>query len=310
MEAMHESPAGLVLACLFLAVLSLVGIAVPELLWGLSSWRYRNAEAMEPTKAQYRVHRARYAALLSLSVPPLIGLAWPGDGDLKVRVWMISAVASVVIIIAVLVLVSIVRRRSREATIDHNRPSELSSAGYGAEWFGVIYTFFYVLLIVGIFASIQASAAASRQEALDRNDGTLSPAEQRYIDELIEELDSSRYTPAPPEYVDASGLPVYTAVPEGLFVGGTVRMQTNDAGEMRLLAPLNACPLAGVIVIESSVNVSVGFAYDASAAGGADPATFCVKQPGTTLNAVPLPTVLGDRVLLTLDGVKVPSGRF
>ena len=310
MGAMENSLAGLVLPCLGLIVLSVIGIVAPQFFWSLSSWRYRNAEAMEPTEAQYSVHRARYAALLSLSVPPLIGLAWPGDGDVKVRVWMISAVASVAIIIAVLVLVGIMRRKRRESTMNHDHPSELSDAGFGVEWFGVGYTFFYVLLIVVIFASIQASSDNRRQEALGRDDGTLTPAEQQRIDELVEQISSMYPTPAPPEYTEVTGLPVFTALPEGLFVGGTVRMQTNAAGEVRLLAPLNVCPLAGVIVIESSVNVSVGFAYDASAAPAGDPAGFCVKQPGSAFSTVPLPVVRGDRVLLTLTGDKLTGGSF
>ena len=51
MGAMENSLAGLVLPCLGLIVLSVIGILAPQFFWSLSSWRYRNAEAMEPTEA-------------------------------------------------------------------------------------------------------------------------------------------------------------------------------------------------------------------------------------------------------------------
>ena len=300
----------LVLGCLLLIVVSVIGILAPQAMWALSSWRYRNTEAMEPTEAQYTVHRARYAALLSLSVPPLIGLGWPGEGDVKVRVWMISAVASVAIIVAVLVLVGIMRRKRRGSTINHGHPSELSDAGYGVEWFGVVYTFIYVLVIVAIFAGLQASTEQRRQDAIDRADHTRTPEEEARLQEMLDEIARTMPTYTPPSYVDAPPVPVYTAVPEGLFVGGAVNLQTNAAGESRLVTPANVCPLAGIVVIESSVNVSVSFAFDASAAGTVEPSVYCVKTEGKTFYAAPMPVELGDRVALTLLGNKLAGGSY
>ena len=292
--------AGIVIPCVFLAAMSLVGILFPELFWSLGSWRYRNAEAMEPTPAQYNLYRARFAALLTLSVPPLIGLAWPGTAEAKLNAWVVTAIGSVVLYIAVLIILSIVRRKNRGSTIDHNRPSELSEAGYSAEWFAVGYTLFCTLLIVFVFGALSSQQQLRAQQ---REDEGLTDAQRQEFQKVLEDMFP---TPEPPTVVEHPGLPVLSAVPEGAYVASPSRYQFNDAGAVRVGAPLNACPMAGLVVIETSVNISFGIVYDASAANGADAAAFCATVSGAnTLEFIPVPIVIGDRATLTLDGDKL-----
>ncbi len=292
--------AGIVIPCVFLAAMSLVGIVFPKLFWQLGSWRYRNAEAMEPTAAQYNLYRARFAALLTLSVPPLIGLAWPGEEQAKLNAWVAFAIGSVVLYIAVLIIIAIVRSKNRVSTIDHERPSELSEAGYGEQWFIVGYTLFCTLLIAFAF-----SALSSQQElrAQQREDEGLTDAQRQEIENVIGNMFP---TPEPPTVIEHPELPVLTAVPEGAYIQSPTRYQFNDAGAVRVGAPLSTCPMAGLVVIETSVNISFGIVYDASAANGMDAAKFCNTVTGAnTLEFIPVPIVIGDRATLTLDGDKL-----
>lgn len=297
--------AGLVVPFVFLAALSVVGVVFPELFWQVGSWRYRNAKAMEPTVAQYNLYRARFAALLALSVPPLIGLAWPGDVQAKVNAWLAFAAGSVALYIAVLIIIAIVRSKNRGSTIDHNRPSELSEAGYSEQWFIVGYTLFCAVLIAVVFSAITSQQALRAQP----EDSAATEQRQEEIKEVLGDMfDNMVPTPSPPIVVE---LPVLAAVPDGAYVAAPTRLQANDAGAVWVGAPLNVCPAVGVVVIESSVNISFGIVYDATAANGADAAAFCTPVPDTnTLQFIPVPTVIGDRATLTLAGDKLTLRRF
>ena len=297
----------IVLTCLLLTALFTTGVFAPQLFWHLSAWRYRNAEAMEPTDAQYDLHRMRFAALLTLSVPPLIGLAWPGDGEAKVTAWVVSALASVGVIIAVIIIRAVVRTRSQRSRIDHERPSELSSEGYAVEWLAVGYTLFCTLLIIGVFTGIQSSIQ-QRQEARE-NEG-LTAAERQEIEDMVDSLIPPYVPPAEVERTDVA---VYTAVPEGLYVVRPNRVQVSDAGVPRAGVLQNACPLVGVVVVESSVNVTVGMALDpaAAVAAGVEPATFCLRDTkANTLELVTLPVAFGERPVLDLAGSKLSVGGY
>ena len=300
--------AGIVVPCVFIAALSVLGLIYPELFWQLGSWRYRNAKAMEPTVAQYNLYRARFAALLTLSVPPLIGLGWPGDEQAKVNAWMAFAAGSVVLYIAVLIIIAIVRSKDRGSTIDHNRPSELSEAGYSEQWFIVGYTLFCTLLIAVVFSAITSQQALRAQP----EDSSATEQRQQEIKEVLGDMfDNMVPTPPPLTVVEHPELPVFSAVPEGSYVGAPTRLEVNDAGAVRVGAALNTCPMAGLVVIESSVNISFGIVYDATAANGVDAADFCTPVPETnTLQFVAVPTVIGDRATLTLAGDKLTLGRF
>lgn len=303
-----ENTSKIVLGCLFIIGIAVVGIIAPQFYWSLSAWRYRNAEAMEPTEAQYSLHRLRYAALLTIFVPPLIGVSWPGEGETKFSAWVVSALAAVGIMVAVIVIRAVIRVRSQRSTIDHERPSELSSEGYAAEWLGIGYTLFYTLLIVGIAVGVQSSIAQQREER-DSAPSRLSDEElQQYIDRLT----SIMPTYTPPTEIDRGALAVYAAVPEGLYAASPVRTAINDIGVFRAGGYTTPCPLVGMLVAESSVNVSIGLLYDPAPAiaAGADPAAFCVRDTTNTIEFTSTPLVIGERVLLALDGSKRIVGTY
>lgn len=292
--------ANLAVWCVLVAAMSVLGLLFPELFWRAGSWRYRNADAMEPTAAQYNLYRARFAALLTLAVPPLIGMGWPGPTESKVNAWVVTAVGSVLLYVAVLIVIAIVRSKSARSTIDHSRPSELSEAGYGEQWFIVGYTLFCTLLIVVVFGGISAQQAQQAQERAEESG--LTDAE---LEAMMEEITAGWPTAVPPTFVEHPGLPVYAAT-DGLFVLDATRVQSNADGALRVGAPLNTCPIAGVVAVESSVNVSFGVVYDASGAKGVDAAAFCVPvADANTFELVPVPTVLGERAALTLSGNKL-----
>ena len=298
--------AGLVIPFLFLAALSVVGVIFPELFWQAGSWRYRNAKAMEPTVAQYNLYRARFAALLTLSVPPLVGIGWPGDEKAKITAWVTLAVGSVVLYVAVLIIIAIVRSKNRGSTIDHNRPSELSDAGYGEQWFIVGYTLFCTLLI-----AITFSALSSQQELRAEQRANEEGPSDAELEEMMEKITAGWPTPVPPTIVEHPELPVFTALPDGLLVRDATRLQSSAEGAVRVGAALNVCPMAGLVLIETSVNISFGVAYDASAANGVDAAAFCNPVDGTnTLEFIPVPTVIGERATLTLGGEKLFLAKY
>jgi ABC-type Fe3+ transport system permease subunit len=128
---------------------SLVALVVPQLLWVLSSWQYRDADAMEPSERRYRVLRIFAAVVLIACAAFLIGNLWPGDTVDEHRAGFAALLIGDGLLIAGLVVwrVSAWGRRRRAAE-DEPPPNEPSGLGYLISYIGVVM-FALIFVFVG-----------------------------------------------------------------------------------------------------------------------------------------------------------------
>ena len=288
-----------------LLIFAIVTIVSPQTVWGMSAWRYRNRESMAPSPRRYRMIRAAGAAQLSLYIPPLVGILWPGDGFTKLYAGLAAAGVCVVAIITILAISSAVgaKRRRDRARAENVPVSELSEAGYSAGWFQVGYTFFYVILVGLILAIGFAAVQAGQRDYQSRLDATMSSEDRQRVNEIIDKLNP---------VVGRQDFELLPAVPEGALVGYP-RVYSTLGTTLRITQYVRSCDATGVVLIETAEEVSVGIVYDASgaAAAGLTPEEFCpfVIEYGRLqeLFSFEMAEPLGDRSVVSMvDGRWVP----
>ena len=286
-----------------LVIFAIWTIVAPQSVWSLgTAWKYRNRDAMEPSERRYRMIRAGGAAQLSLYLPPLVGLAWPGDGLTKLYAGLVAAGICVVVIITVLVIVSNVaaRRRRTRAIVEDVPVSELSEAGYAVGRFEIGYTFFYVILVGLIILIGIGSVQSSQREYEARRDSTMTPAEKERVDNIMSDL-------FPVE--ERTDFEVLAAVPEGALVGFPGKY-TMDGTALTFTQYARSCRSTGFVVIETAEQVTVGIVYDASGAvaAGQTAEEFCPLVPrymgARESFTISLAAELGERAI-----VAAPDGR-
>lgn len=277
--------------CLSVLILvAVVGIISPRTMWSLTTaWRYSNTDAMEPTPRQYRLRRVHSASLLALFVPPVIGIAWPGEFPAKLFAWAVSSILMIVLVLATTVTIWLVLRH-RFAASDSRRPSELSGLGYTVEWLQVIYTFAYVVVVVAVVIGLNASLDQQRQDQLDREAAPLTEEGQEAVDRVEAVI-------APRTVRD---VPVVTEAPTGSVAGVSGGFELADAG-ITLVTATRTCAPTGVLLVETDEVVQVALVYPVATM---DECPVGRVGPLDVID-VPLEGPLGERPVQRLDGSRV-----
>ncbi|CAN5555732.1 hypothetical protein BH10ACT7_BH10ACT7_26910 [soil metagenome] len=309
---------------LILALVSLPGLLIPEVMWAMfGGLSYRTPERVEPSPRRYRVVRMGSATTFLIGVVILIGAFWPGTADEKAIAAFTASLIGIGLFIAG-VIISVVlrkRRRFREKRYEDDDlpPDEPSDLSYGFDYFGIIVYLVLLVVVSGSFIGMEQR----KQDRIDEltGDKPLTEEQQRSVDETLQmwnTLHVDRY-------------PVLDAVPEGAVIAMPRLYDPIDAanetprvvwhqsknvtdvaapmpiGEADIAVNFSAftCHVTSIVIVESETTVAVGFVVDGANAVPEEGTNVAPCLSGPVLNAhrflVDLPE-LGDRELVNLGG--------
>lgn len=309
---------------LVLALISLPGLLIPQVIWELfGGLSFRTPERVEPSPRRYRVVRMGSATTFLIGVVILIGSFWPGTADQKAIAAFSASLIGIGLFIAA-VIVSIVLRKRRQRITHENEeddlpPNEPSDISYGFDYFGIIV---YLVLLVVVSGSL-IGLEQRKQDRIDEltGDKPLTEEQQRSVDEAISlwnTLHQDRY-------------PVLDAVPEGAVLvlpriydpidaadrtPRVVWYQSKKVTDVAAAMPIGSadiavnfpsfsCHVTSIVIVESETTVALGFIVDGPNAVPDEGTNVAPCLSGPVLNAhrflVDLPE-LGERELVNLGG--------
>ena len=108
--------------------------------WLLSSWQYRDVEAMEPSTRRLRVQRGTAGIWVSALLAVLVAALWPGEPRVKGDAAIIAMLVGYAVV-ATIAIVGLVRRRRDGRSADEDRnapPNEPSEIGYVLDYLGLV----------------------------------------------------------------------------------------------------------------------------------------------------------------------------
>jgi len=333
-ETDDSSGVGGVFGAALLALISLASIIAPRGVWMLtSSWRYRNAEAMEPSKRFFRVTRLSGAISFILWSAFFAAGVFPGETVPKIYAALITASVGLVATVLTLIVSAIVRGiRSRAGHAEEESPvNELSEAGYADQYVGVGISAAALVIILVVMAGIPGQIEANRIEAEERaqrSSDRLFGNYGMYYPNIRESYDAVQ----PGTYV---GDPISYVVPDAVneepayLYGLSPSMESNLVGARSLerameqstlvIVTQTGCDVKSYVLVETDETVAIGVQLE--------PGTIL---PGSTTEPTPAPTPsiaericstppifgtprsyyfvalpsghLGDRAVTTLDG--------
>lgn len=319
-----------------IALVSLPGLLIPEVIWAMfGGLSFRTPERVEPSKRRYRVARMGSATTFLIGVTIVVAGLWPGTGDEKAVAAFVTSLIGCGLFIAGIVL-SIVLRKRRESrtgrleeTDDDLPPDEASEISYGFDYFGIIVYLVLLVVISGSFIGFE-QRKQDRIDQITSGPTPLTPDQQKTVDETL-----SKFTD-----LHLDRYPVLTEVPEGAVVALSFGYNVVDAAErsprkvwyqsqptydvappmgigeadIALRYPAFDCHVTAIVIQETAETVALGLVVDGERAVLQEGTGYASCRGGNMIMSdiflVELPTPLGDRALVKLDGSRLPELRY
>lgn len=339
-----SSAAGGVFAAGLLTLVSLIAVIYPRGVWRVTTaWRYRNADAMEPSARYFRITRLSSAISLILWSSFFVAGVVPGDAAATATAALITACIGLAITVVLVVVSAIVRgiRRSRGRREEEPPVNELSEAGYADQYIGVgisaVALVVLMLILAGLPGQIEANRAKLEAESQARSDTMFGNYGVFYPNErpILGAPQPGSYVADPDAFDIADGAKKTPAYLWELrdsveaIVGKSRTIDEAVAQSDVVLMSTQSCDVNALVIVESADTVAIGLEVA--------PGTFGI--PGTQATAVPTPAPsgpsvaqrvceysmygsprgyyfvalpggpLGDRTLTTLDGTPIPQGQ-